>query len=326
VIPDVSVSVVVHGEDESCIDSLFVDLDAQKGVSWETLVFDNASSNGTVQRVRAHRDVQVFVSTQNDGFSKGHNHNIKASRGRYVLLLNPDVRFPPDLLLRLVNHLESHPSDGLVGPSVLEGDELRVFPPRRFYPGEGMIPLEPGLRRSSIAWLNGCCLMLRREVFDKTGGFDEDFFLYQSETDLCLRARRAGFTLGWVPEVSVHHLHRQSQLEQSDFEYACGLFEGSSVFWRKHYEPHHVAEMARFQIAISQMLLFLNRPFSPSGPLSSRLGRDRLRARRDVCMRLLSSMTVNGTSRSGALMQITSRQARIAFEWIRQGRFPLDDY
>jgi Predicted glycosyltransferases len=257
--PDVSVSIVTH-ESEACIGSLLDDLRAQKGVSWETLVFDNASSDRTVERVRGAGDVRVFASSENVGYSKAHNHNIDASAGRCVLVLNPDMRVPVDLLAALVNHLDGHPSDGLVGPNVFEGESRSHFAPRRFYPGEGMIALEPDLKREWIAWLNGCCLMARRDALEKIGGFDEDFFLYQAETDLCLRMRRAGFTLAWAPEISVHHLHRQSQLEKSDFEYACDIFEGSAVFWRKHYEPRDIAQMARFQVQLCNALLFLNSP------------------------------------------------------------------
>ena len=98
------------------------------------------------------------------------------------------------------------------------------------------------------------------------------------------------------------------------------------MFWRKHYPPSDVAQMARFQIALSSLLLFLNGRLSFSEPLSSRLGQDRLRARREVCRRVLSSLKENGVDGSSALMRIAARQAHIAVELIRQGRFPLDDY
>ncbi|HXV17224.1 MAG TPA: glycosyltransferase, partial [Gemmatimonadaceae bacterium] len=114
-VPDVSVSIVTH-ESEACIDSLLGDLRSQKGVSWEALIFDNASADQTVERIRDAGDVRIFTSGENVGYSKAHNHNIEASDGRYVLLLNPDMRIPGDLLARLAGHLDAHPSDGLVGP------------------------------------------------------------------------------------------------------------------------------------------------------------------------------------------------------------------
>jgi GT2 family glycosyltransferase len=325
VIPDVSVSVVTY-ENESCVDSLMSDLRAQQDASWEAFVFDNASTDDTVKRLSDASDVHVTASAENVGYSAGHNRNIAASHGRYILLLNADVRFPPDLLARLVRYLDAHPGKALAGPEVLEGTQRQHFPPRHYYPGEGMIELQPELQRSEIAWLNGCCLMARRIVLKELGGFDEDFFLYQAETDLCLRARRAGYSLGWVPEVSVHHLHRQSQRDISEYEYSRRLFEGSSVFWRKHYSAADVARMARFQILMSMSVLPLHKPLSLLGVLPPILSRDRLCARRDVCRRLLSSLSASDAGHSGFGSRIASRQSRLAFEWMRKRRFPIDDY
>jgi GT2 family glycosyltransferase len=325
IVPDVSVSIVSY-ENESCIDSMMSDLRAQKGVSWDAVVFDNASSDNTVRRLGSATDLTIVASPKNVGYSAAHNRNISASTGRYVLLLNADVRFPPDLLARVVRHLDDHPSHGMAGPKVLEGNRRQHFPPRHFYPGEGMIELEPRLQRSEIAWLNGCCLMARRSVLEELGGFDEDFFLYQAETDLCLRARRGGHSLGWVPDVSVHHLHRQSQRDISEYEYSRRIFEGSAVFWRKHYPEPDVARMARFQILMSTTVMPLEKPLSLLGVLPPALSRDRLRARRDVCRRLLSSLPAHNGGRPSFGRRIASRQSRLAFEWMRQRRFPIDDY
>jgi Predicted glycosyltransferases len=325
VIPDVSISIVSY-ENESCIDSLLSDLRAQRGISWEAFVFDNASSDDTVRLLSKASDVRLFASDENTGYSAAHNRNIAVSRGRYVLVLNADVRFPPDLLARLAEHLDSHSAEALAGPTVLEGNSRQPFPPRHYYPGEGMIELEPALDRSEIAWLNGCCLMARRDVLNELGGFDEDFFLYQAETDLCLRARRAGHSLGWVKDVTVHHLHRQSQRNISEYEYSRRLFEGSSVFWRKHYSPADVVRMARFQILMSASVIPLDKPLSLLGVLPTTLSRDRLRARRDVCRRLLSFFPTTRDNHSSFGTRIASRQSRLALEWMRQRRFPIDDY
>ncbi|MGH9424249.1 MAG: glycosyltransferase family 2 protein, partial [Thermoanaerobaculia bacterium] len=176
------------------------------------------------------------------------------------------------------------------------------------------------------AWLNGCCVLARRTVLEELGGFDEDFFLYQAETDLCLRARRAGYVLGWVPDVLVYHLHRQSQRDISEYEYSRRLFEGSAVFWRKHYSPEDVTHMARFQVFVSTSVLPFQAPLSKLGVLPPSLSRDRLRARRDVCRELLSITPASNSNRTAFGTRIAARQSRLAFEWMRQRRFPLDDY
>ncbi|MGI9044676.1 MAG: glycosyltransferase family 2 protein [Gemmatimonadaceae bacterium] len=323
-IPDVSVSVVTHNN-EGCADALIRDLQTQEGVAWEVFVFDNASSDTTRDILCRSGSVSVFECAENLGYSKGHNRNIRQSTGRYVLLLNPDVRFSPGMMSGLVGYLDRHPDVALAGPRILEGGDRRHFAPRRFYPGEGMVALEPGLRRSAIAWLNGCCILARRSTLCELGGFDEDYFLYQGETDLCLRARRLGFTLGWVPEVVVHHIHRQSQRDISDYEYSRRLFEGSAVFWRKHYAPADMLGMAQFQMGSSRLLSLAGQALDRVSRRPPELNPERLRARRDVCRELIASNPPDGKA-TGAVARIALRQVRLAAESIRQGRFPLDDY
>lgn len=323
-IPDLSVSIVTHNN-EGCADDLMRDLEAQEGVSLEALVFDNASSDATREIVRRSSLASVIESAENLGYSKGHNRNIRRSRGRHILLLNPDVRFSPEMISGLVACLDRHPEVVMVGPRILEGNDRRHFAPRRFYPGEGMVALEPGFKRASIAWLNGCCILARRDALIDLGGFDEDYFLYQAETDLCLRARRRGFVLGWTPKVVVHHIHRQSQRDISEYEYARRLFEGSAVFWRKHFAPADILGMAQFQMGTSRVLSLAGKALKRVSRLPPELNPDRLKARRDVCRELIAS-NPNGGKPTRAVARIAFRQMRLAAESIRQGRFPLDDY
>jgi GT2 family glycosyltransferase len=257
--------------------------------------------------------VTVFESAVNLGYSKGHNANIRRSTGRYVLLLNPDVRFSPGMISGLIAYLDRHPEVALVGPRILEGGNRRHFAPRRFYPGEGMVALEPGLRRSGIAWLNGCCILARRGALRDLGGFDEDYFLYQGETDLCLRARRLGFALGWAPEVVVHHIHRQSQRDISEYEYARRLFEGSAVFWQKHYSPADILGMAQFQLGSSRLLSLAGHALDRLSHLPPELNPERLKARRDVCRELIASKPA-GRKATRAVARIALRQMRLAAE------------
>jgi GT2 family glycosyltransferase len=207
--PDVSVSIVTF-ESTHCLADLIADLRAQIGSSFEVLIVDNGSRDADVARrcLGGESFVEVTWNANNVGFGRAHNQNLSRFRGRYVLLLNPDVRFGPELFARLTAFLDARPDVGIAGPRIVEGPFRREFLPRRFYPGDGMVPLEPGFDRGEIAWLNGCCLMLRRSVLEALGGFDPDYFLYAEETDLCLRARRAGVRIGCPTEA--HHEHQQA--------------------------------------------------------------------------------------------------------------------
>jgi GT2 family glycosyltransferase len=319
----ISVSVVTYNSADS-LPAFLASLRRQRDVTWEAFFFDNASRDGTPALLEKAALGQSFVNSVNIGYGQAHNRNAAACQGRYLLLLNPDLEFGPDLFARLARTLDEHPDYGLVGPRILEGPDWRPFPPRHFYPGEGMVALEPSWRRQEISWLSGCCLMIRRDIFERLGGFDPDYFLYAEETDLCRRARRAGHVIGHAADTVVHHLHRQSQRGQSEYEYACRVFRGSAVFWEKHYAASDVVAMVRFQYWTAELLLrcawmrgWLRFPRV--------LADARLRARRDVCRQWLETRGHRPSGGRG-VFSIGLRQLRLIAEWARQRKFPLDDY
>jgi len=180
---DVSIAIVTY-HSALVLDALTQDLRAQRDVSYEVLFTDNGSTDGTVETLANLWPGRTQANSSNLGYTAAQRQNLARAAGRYVLFLNPDTRFDATLFKQLRQFLDSHPQFAIVGPSVQEGDRV-PFPPRRFYPGEGMLPLLPDWDRDEIAWVNGCCLMIRREVLDELGGPDPDFFLYQEETDLC---------------------------------------------------------------------------------------------------------------------------------------------
>jgi len=323
--PQISVSVVTYNN-AHCLPVFLDSLRRQTGVKWELFVFDNASRDETPALIQKAALGRLFVSNANIGYGCAHNRNAAWSRGSHLLLLNPDLEFGPDLFAALLRNFKEHPEHSLAGPRILEGSAKQPFPPRYFYPGEGMIALEPGLRRHEIAWLNGCCLIVRREAFERLGGFDPDYFLYQGETDLCLRARRAGYRIGYAGNTSVHHLHRQSQRELSDYEYARRIFQGSAVFWGKHYTSRDVLHMVRFQYWISRLVLGLGPMRRRLPELPAVLSEARLRARSDICREWLESHGHQRVGAGGVPGKIALRQCRIALELIVQRKFPLDDY
>ena len=320
--PRVTISVVTHNNAD-CLPVFLDSLGRQSGIDWEARFFDNASSDNTVELLERWNRGRVTTSATNIGYSRAQNENLNGASAEYFVIMNADVELGDDVIRLLAEHLDAHPDQALAGPQIFEGPERQPFPPRRFYPGEGMIPLEGAIKRSDIAWLNGCCFIIRRSAFEQIGGFDEDFFLYQAETDLCLRIRRAGHALGHSENATVVHFHRQSQREISEYEYGRRLFGGSAVFWRKHYTVSDVAGMARFQYWMATILLRCGSPLRRVIHLDNRLDVERLRARRDVCREILDEGSL--PSRAGAL-KILSRQWRLAAEWIRRGHFPLDDY
>jgi GT2 family glycosyltransferase len=183
----------------------------------EVVVVDNASSDGSLEMLRQHEWVKVVRSETNSGFAGGNNLGLKYCSGQYVLLLNNDTIAPPGFLEPLCKYLDQHPQVGIVqGKMVLPrfGNTLDVcgsfltavgFPYHYGY----FKPDGPKYQRSYPVFSGkGACLMFRRELIPKIGGFlfDPDFFCYYEESDLCHRTWLAGYEVHFVPSPPIQHL------------------------------------------------------------------------------------------------------------------------
>jgi GT2 family glycosyltransferase len=181
------------------------------------------------------------------------------------------------------------------------------------------------LRRKEYAWISGCCLAIRRAALEQVGGFDPGYFLYQEETDLCLRVRRAGYRIAWCPELEVEHAGQQSQTEFSEYERARKLFEGTAQFLRKHYGTRQLNSMFRFQHLGTSTLLGVSRMLPKSAWLRARPFRpERMRARRDVSREWLDRLGLRTfLLLDPVFWKITLRQLEVFLEYLRSGRFPF---
>ena len=225
----VTASVVVYANELADIHHLFEALQDKQVLRW--VVVDNGGSDEIRDAVRQMGGMYVRPGS-NIGFGKGHNLALKILSGvdaPYHLILNPDIVFDVDALGRLADVMESHPDVGLVMPKVLYPDGsnqnlCKLLPApidlvlRRFLPG----PLQ-GLARKRTAMyelhfldsnspayvpsLSGCFMFARRSVLETIGGFDERFFLYMEDVDLCRRMLDVSRLLYW-PGVTVEHVHQ----------------------------------------------------------------------------------------------------------------------
>lgn len=212
-------------------------LRAMEGIAGALTIVDNDSGDGSwerlsaglAQRAWAPDRVRLLQSGRNGGFGAGNNQGIRAGlpdggRPDLVYILNSDAFPDSDAIRALVAHLAAHPRCGLAGSRIQgEGGEphLTTFRfPSALSELEGAarlgllsrllrdravpVPVPEATRR--VDWLAGASLMIRQEVLDRVGLFDEGFFLYFEETDLCLRAARAGWETHWVRESVVTHI------------------------------------------------------------------------------------------------------------------------
>ena len=222
---DASVAVVVvswNSRDDlvACLGSL-----AAVGIPLEIVVVDNASADGSADAARATApQATVMDAGENLGFARASNRGWRASRAPYVLFLNPDATVASGAVEALVAVLEARPDVGVVGPVTANADgSLQVsFGPDLTPLGEwrqrrlvrGVRARDPRVlawleeataREVEPAWVSGSCLLTRRSLLEGLGGFDEAFFLYEEDVDLCLRARQKGFRVVVTPTARVTH-------------------------------------------------------------------------------------------------------------------------
>jgi hypothetical protein len=255
-------------EVQAALDSLA----AHGGLPLEVVVVDNASSDGTVEAVRSrHPRAAVVPNRDNRGFGAAANQGAREGRAPLVLFLNPDAEVLPGALPALARLFDARPDVAVAGPRTLNADgtvqvstgpDLTLASERR----QGRLVRavrrrEPWALAEAAArharehepdWVSGACLMIRRDALLAAGGFDEGFFLYEEDADLCRRVRAAGGRVLFTPQASVrHHLGRSTARSPGR---ARAEYQRSHLrYYRKHNGPLQTA-LLRAWLAAARLL------------------------------------------------------------------------
>lgn len=219
---------------------------AARRVTSETIVVDNGSSDGSVAMVRsAFPAVQVIESGANLGFARANNLGMRAAQGRYLFLLNSDTLLSPGALDELVAFADAAPQVGIVGPRLVFADgrdqpSWAAFPTirselfgvnvRMRRPSDGAA----GWRAFETEWIMGAALLCRRAALEASGLFDESFFMYSEETDLCKRVVQAGWKVCVLDDVTIVHLGGGSA-SMEDLRQLQLLYENKIRYVAKHH-------------------------------------------------------------------------------------------
>lgn len=182
----------------------------------EIILVDNASSDGSVEWVKSHyKGVRVVQNAENVGFAKGHEAGVAKACGKYVLLLNVDTRVEPSFLEPLVDRLEKDKGIGVVQPKVLLGSNPKLIDSvGAFFLRSGLLYHYGREKDETLPRYNhpmdifsakGVCMLFRREVIDRVGLFDPDYFAYFEETDFCMRVWLGGWRVVYEPSSRITH-------------------------------------------------------------------------------------------------------------------------
>jgi GT2 family glycosyltransferase len=228
----------------------------------EIIVVDNASSDGSAECVENQfPHVRLVRNDSNLGFARANNVGIAQSKGRYLCLVNSDVKVLKDCITRLVDYCEEHLQVGMVGPRVLGGDgklqrSCRGFPNlwNMFCRALALDTFFPRVKAfcgyalshwphdtlTEVDILSGCFWLARRDAAEGVGGLDESFFMYGEDMDWCRRFRSAGWELVFVPGAEAIHYGGASSAN-APVRFAVELQRADFQYWRKHYSSLKVA-------------------------------------------------------------------------------------
>ncbi len=254
---------------------------AQK-INVEIIIVDNASSDGSVEFItEKFPDVKLIANENNLGFGKANNQGLKIAKGKYFLLINPDSIVSEDTFTKMISFIETHPSVGLAGCKILNPDGTLQLACRRSFPGPwtsfckvtGLSTLFPNSKlfaRYNLTYkdenqsyevdaISGSFMMMKREVYEKVGGFDEDFFMYGEDLDLCYRVQQSGFKVFYVHETQIIHYKGEST-KRSSLDETKFFYEAMHLFVKKHLSSSLLVQfILRTAIGVRKILAFLGK-------------------------------------------------------------------
>ncbi len=211
----------------------------------EVILVDNRSQDGSTEAADSFGWVRLIQNEKNVGYARANNIGIETACGDFLLFLNTDTVIPENSVSALLAELEARPEAGAIGPALVrdnsrpqvsfgrEVDFVSELWQKLFRNPYFRIVLRFRTRTREVGWLSGACLLTRRQAVEDAGGFDENFFLYFEDIDLCKRMREKGYQLVFYPGVRVIHVGGAST---SQGKWQCRLeYRKSQVYYyRKH--------------------------------------------------------------------------------------------
>jgi GT2 family glycosyltransferase len=231
---------------ENCLASLEK---GTSGIASEVILVDNHSLDGSQEMVRTSFPwIRLIQNEENLGYAKANNIGIREGCGEFVLFLNTDTVIPPEALPTLLMEMRVKPRVGALGPALVHGaKKFQVsFGRKRDFSSEILqkfilnpyykLVLKFSHRSREVGWVGGACLLTRRSVLEEVGLFEEKFFLFFEDIDLCLRIKKKGYKIIFFPRVRVFHVGAVTTSASSTRRLQTRLeYRRSQLyFYRKH--------------------------------------------------------------------------------------------
>lgn len=264
---DLSISIVAFRSKDLLVQLLQSLQESEVKYSWEVIVVDNGSEDGTSELLESDYLTNAFwqsklklIRNTNEGFGRGHNRALAIATGEYVLILNPDSKLLPNTIQDMLDFMKTRSDVGIATPKLLRADGTMDSASRRSFPtplnsiyrflglsflfpkskifASYNLTHEPEDKEMEIEVCSGAFMLMSRACLNAVKGFDEAFFMYDEDIDLCLRAHQAGFKIWYHPQVQSYHYKGQSSKQVSSWM----LYEfhrSKWIYYKKHFKDKY---------------------------------------------------------------------------------------
>ncbi|MCW8806111.1 MAG: glycosyltransferase [Ignavibacteriaceae bacterium] len=279
---DLSIIIVNYNVKEFLQNLLHSIEKASSKISKEIIVIDNASDDGSVEVIKdKFPSINLIENKINVGFGRANNQGLAVAKGNYILFINPDCIVSEDTFDKMISFFESHPDCGLAGCKILNSDGTLQLACRRSFPGpwtsftkvtglSNMFPNSRIFARYNLTYLDenktyevdavsGSFMMIRKDVYKKTNGFDEQFFMYGEDLDLCYRVQKNGYKVYYVHETQIIHYKGEST-KRSNLDETRLFYDAMHLFVKKHLSSFPLVELIlRSAIGFRKVFAFLGK-------------------------------------------------------------------
>lgn len=307
---DLSITIASYNSCDVTLRALQSIFEETKWLEFEVIVVDNASEDGSADMIEhLFPSVRLIRSNKNLGFAAAHNHALSLAQGRFFLVLNSDVLFLENAAKKMVDRLQNGPKQfGGIGPQIFNpnmslapSSRRRIFYSKalvglsafnQYFPFGNLLPIEfmrrhlrwlfgrihdnldPPTSLQEVEWLDGMCVMFKRESLEQVGLFDEQFFFDYEIGDLLIRLRAKGWKIVFDPEIRVVHLGGYSRKKLSRL--ILESHTSQLIYYAKH-RPEYVSFLRRVFLCVIWLKLQLMKL-----GISSFGSRDNLHARMQI--------------------------------------------
>jgi len=281
---DISVIIVSYNVKEFLYQCILSLKKAIEGLESEIIVVDNNSIDGTAIIIEKYfPDILLIKNKENLGFGKACNQALKLAKGEYILFINPDTIIQEDTIKVMLNFFREHPDAGAAGCKILNSDGTlqlscrrsfptpfvafsklvglsRLFPKSNVFGKYNLTYLDPD-KVYPVDAISGSFMTIKREVYDKVGGFDESFFMYGEDLDYCYRIKEAGWKIYYVPYTKVIHYKGESA-KLANFDNIITFYKAMDIFVRKYYSRSYslvTDVILRFGILLRGIISFISK-------------------------------------------------------------------